>query len=78
MEIIETVRKQAQCETVTCGSVLRELDISQSTFSHHISELVDAGILSARREGKFMHLSVDEKMAAEYLSELQYKLLSKD
>lgn len=40
--------------------LLEELKISQSTLSHHMKILCDAGIVEGRREGKWMHYSISE------------------
>ena len=38
--------------------LLEELNISQSTLSHHMKILCDAGIVAGRKEGKWMHYSI--------------------
>lgn len=39
-----------------CGCVLlEELNITQSTLSHHMKILCDSGIVDSRKEGKWMH-----------------------
>ena len=38
--------------------LLDELNISQSTLSHHMKILCDAGIVTGRKEGKWMHYSI--------------------
>ena len=38
--------------------LLEELNISQSTLSHHMKLLCDAGIVTGRKEGKWMHYSI--------------------
>lgn len=35
--------------------LLEELSITQPTLSHHMKILCDAGIVTARRDGKWMH-----------------------
>lgn len=39
--------------------LLDELAIGQSTLSHHMRILCDAGVVSARREGKWTHYSLN-------------------
>ena len=39
--------------------LLEELNISQSTLSHHMKILCDAGIVQGRRDGKWVHYSLD-------------------
>lgn len=38
--------------------LLEELSISQPTLSHHLKILCDAGIVTGRKEGKWMHYSI--------------------
>ena len=40
--------------------LLDELNISQSTLSHHMRILCDSGIVVARKEGKWSHYSINE------------------
>lgn len=42
-------------------SLLEELDIVQSTLSHHMRILCDSGVVVARKEGKWSYYSIDEK-----------------
>lgn len=42
-----------------CGCVLlEELNITQSTLSHHMKILCDSGIVDSCKEGKWMHYSL--------------------
>ena len=45
-------------ETCACF-LLEDLSISQPTLSHHMGVLCDAGIVSARKEGKWTYYSID-------------------
>ncbi|MCI5648560.1 MAG: metalloregulator ArsR/SmtB family transcription factor [Fusicatenibacter sp.] len=49
--------------------LLEELQISQSTLSHHMKILCDAGIVQGRKEGKWVHYSLDPA-GAEHAKEL--------
>lgn len=40
--------------------ILDELDISQSTLSHHMRILTEAGVVSGYRRGKWMHYVLNE------------------
>ena len=54
--------------------LLEDLDIAQSTLSHHMKILTDSGIVSGRKEGKWMHYSVSEAgidVAVAYLNALK-------
>ncbi len=39
--------------------ILEELKITQSTLSHHMKILCDCGLVNARRQGKWMHYSLN-------------------
>jgi len=42
-----------------CACVLHEkFDITQPTLSHHMKILVDSGIVTARKEGRWMYYSI--------------------
>lgn len=53
--------------------LLEELHISQATLSHHMRILCDSGIVSGRREGKWMHYSIAPE-GAEYAKYLIDKI----
>ena len=47
------------CSGEKCAcKLLEELNISQPTLSHHMKILCDAGIVIARKEGKWMQYSI--------------------
>ena len=53
--------------------VRQELNVTQPTLSHHMKILCDSGIVTGRKEGKWMHYSISEdgaKAAADLLKEL--------
>ena len=41
--------------------LLEELNISQSTLSHHMKLLCDSGLVDCRKDGKWMHYSLSEE-----------------
>jgi len=56
-----------------CATVLRELvKAGQSTLSHHMKILVDSGIVSARKEGKWTFYSISESGGRYAASLLKY------
>ena len=53
----------AVMETLQSGEkwacvLLEELNITQSTLSHHMKLLCDSGLVEYRKEGKWMHYSI--------------------
>lgn len=58
------VLRQYQAEMKSCGlaQLIDKLDIGAPTVSHHTKELVDAGLISVQREGRFLRCTLDEDM----------------
>lgn len=54
IHILKLLRSGEKC---AC-KLLEELNISQPTLSHHMKILCDAGIVTGRKEGKWMHYSI--------------------
>ena len=78
VEILETIRKLDSGDGIACTCVLAEMSVSQSTFSHHVSELFKAGLITERKVGRFSMLSVNEPTLSTYLLELQKKILGEN
>lgn len=47
-------------ETCAC-KLLEELNVTQPTLSHHMMVLQRAGLVNARKDGKWVHYSIDPK-----------------
>ena len=54
VQILKLLRKGEKCGC----ELLEELNISQSTLSHHMKILCDVGIVLSRKEGKWMYYSI--------------------
>lgn len=72
LQILELLKDGEKC---AC-KLLDELQISQSTLSHHMKILCDAGVVNGRKEGKWVHYSIDVNGAeyAQHLLKQQLKL----
>lgn len=55
--ILQMLQSGEKCACI----LLDELEISQSTLSHHMKILVDSGVVNARKEGKWTHYSISEE-----------------
>jgi len=54
LQILESLQEGEKCACV----LLEELNIAQSTLSHHMRILVDAELVNYRKDGKWMHYSL--------------------
>lgn len=69
LQILEMLRGGEKCACI----LLENLQISQSTLSHHMKILCDSGIVVSRKEGKWTYYSISEEgsqTAAELLQVL--------
>lgn len=55
--------------------LLEALHIGQSTLSHHMKILCDSGVVNGRKEGKWVHYSINDEGAA-YAKALLKKYLA--
>jgi DNA-binding transcriptional ArsR family regulator len=63
---VRVVRALLQEEEMTCGQLTSLLGVSASTFSHHIAELIECGLVSKRKEGRHHILSVRRDILTKY------------
>ena len=69
IQILQLLKDGEKC---ACH-LLEEMKITQPTLSHHMKLLCDAGIVTGRKEGKWMHYSISKKGLREmekYLAQL--------
>lgn len=57
LQILEMLRESEKCACV----ILEDLQISQSTLSHHMKILCDSGIVTGRKEGKWTYYSISKE-----------------
>lgn len=60
LEIMELLVKGEKCGC----EILEKLNIGQSTLSHHMRILCEAGLVCARKDGKWMHYSLSADASA--------------
>lgn len=51
--------------------LLDDLDMTQPTLSHHMKLLRDSGVVKARKEGRWMHYSLDREVVGALASLLE-------
>lgn len=57
LAVLERLQSGEKCACV----LLEELNITQSTLSHHMKLLCDSGLVEYRKEGKWMHYSISKE-----------------
>ncbi len=67
MQLLEVIAGEEECP---CQRLRQEFPVSKATISHHIKELVRAGLIEARREGQFLHCEVRRDVLEAYTAEL--------
>jgi ArsR family transcriptional regulator len=53
-----------------CGSVLNMFNLAQSTVSHHIKQLTDAGLLIVAKDGRNISYQLNKETFTEYIKYL--------
>ena len=71
-EILEVIASAGN--EMCCGSVVECFPVAQATVSHHLKELVDAGLVETRSEGQFKYLRACPDVLAEYVKMLQLRI----
>jgi ArsR family transcriptional regulator len=56
LRVLEILLEGEQCACI----LLEDLDINQSTLSHHMKILCDSGIVTGRRVGKWIYYSIND------------------
>jgi ArsR family transcriptional regulator len=67
MQVLEVIAGEEECP---CQRLREEFPISKATISHHIKELVRAGLIEAHKDGQFLHCEVRREVLEAYTAEL--------
>ena len=65
--VLEAIGREEVC---ACQQLCTEFPVSKATISHHIKELVRAGLVEARREGQYLHCRLRRETLKGYTAEL--------
>lgn len=60
----------AEGDECACARIREQFPVSKATISHHVKELVRAGLIDAHRDGQFLHCEVRRDVLAAYTEEL--------
>ena len=72
MALLETIAGERS--TCPCARLRDMFPVSKATISHHIKELVRAGVVDARREGQYLHCEVRRDVLRAYTAELMRRV----
>ena len=67
MQVLEVIAGERAC---ACTKLREEFPVSKATISHHIKELVRAGLVESRREGQYLQCEVRRDVLEAYAAEL--------
>src|SRR5918992_3440579 len=67
MAVLEVIAGEEECP---CAKLREEFPVSKATISHHIKELVRAGLVEAHRDGQYLHCEVRRDVLEAYTAEL--------
>jgi ArsR family transcriptional regulator len=67
MQVLEVIAGEEECP---CQRLREEFPISKATISHHLKELVRAGLIEAHKDGQFLHCEVRREVLEAYTGEL--------
>jgi len=65
--VLEAIADEECCP---CQHLRDQFPVSKATISHHIKELVRAGVVEARREGQYLNCLVRREVLEAYAAEL--------
>jgi ArsR family transcriptional regulator len=67
MQLLEVIAGEEEC---ACQTLREAFPVSKATISHHLKELVRAGLIEAHREGQFLNCEVRREVLEAYTAEL--------
>lgn len=65
--LLEAIGAEAECPFAT---LCADFPVSKATISHHLRELVQAGLVDYQREGQFVHITARPDVLNTYAAEL--------
>jgi ArsR family transcriptional regulator len=71
MALLESIGSQ---RVYSCQRLCQEFPVSKGTISHHMKELVRAGLVLSHREGQYRKYEVRREVLAAYTAELMRRV----
>lgn len=71
MALLESIGSERE---YSCQKLCVQFPVSKGTISHHMKELVRAGLIVARREGQYRFYEVRREVLAAYTAELMRRV----
>jgi len=66
LKIMDMIKKQND-DWMQCACIAQNIELAQSTISHHVNQLVDADLLIAEKDGRNVQYRVNKDVMAEYV-----------
>lgn len=71
MALLESIGSEREC---SCQKLCSEAGVTKGTVSHHVRELMRAGLIEERREGQYAFYEVRREVLAAYAAELMRRV----
>ena len=65
LKIMEQIKKE-KC-AMQCSCIVEASELSQSTVSHHLKQLIDADLIIAEKDGRHMNYRVNKEVFSAYI-----------
>jgi ArsR family transcriptional regulator, arsenate/arsenite/antimonite-responsive transcriptional repressor len=71
MALLESIGSERE---YSCQKLCSEAGVTKGTVSHHVRELLQAGLIEERKEGQFAFYEVRREVLAAYAAELMRRV----
>lgn len=71
MALLEAIGSERE---YSCQKLCSESGVTKGTVSHHVRELLRAGLIDERKEGQYMFYEVRREVLAAYVAELMSRV----
>lgn len=69
LQIMELIKKK-RC-AMACSAIVDTFDLSQSTVSHHLKQLIDADLIIPEKDGRNASYQVNKEVLSSYIKFLK-------